>query len=347
MSITKRACFFCNQPREHLRKQQYCLQDIRILTDLGYEVEIATSFGEIPWGCDLYFSWWAAGSILPLVKAKLSDKPIIVVAGGNESMLYRDSVSGVARGYLVTPWYKKLAARLSLRFGTVILVVSRFMIDDVTKLGARLPIVVPNSVDTDIFCPSNDERTVVTTVFNLDETSVGIKRGEVFLRAAAIVLQGCPEQRFALIGKKSNAYQRMCDLVRQLGIQERVDFVGSIDNSEVARWLQKTKIYVQISDTETFGVAIAEAMSCGTPVVVSRSGAIPELVGEHGVFVDHNDAQSVAAGIIGLLAKTAAERDAIGTKMRARIVENYSYTQRKSAVRNIIAQMQVPGSSRH
>ncbi len=342
MPTVKTACFFSREKRAQLQNEQYSIQDIRILHDLGFDVTIATSFSEIPWGCDLYFSWWAGGSILPLIKARLSGKPIIVVAGGNDSMFYRDSLSQAPRGYLASAWYKKLAARLSLRLGTVVLVVSRFMVDHVTRLGAREPIVVPNSVNTKVFRPSGDQRLTVTSIFNLDDTSVSVKRGDVFLRAVPVILKSFPTQTFVVIGKKGNAYERLRGLASDLGIQHHVEFIGSIENTEVVIWLQRSRIYVQISDTETFGVAIAEAMSSGTPVVVSRRGAIPELVGEYGVFVDHNDPRSVANGIIGLLGKTPEERDAIGAMARARIVKHYSYEKRRSAVQRIIADLSSP-----
>lgn len=339
MSNIKTACFFSHESRAQLQKEQYSIQDIRILRDLGYEVTVATSFREIPWGCDLYLSWWASGSILPLLKARLSGKPIIVVAGGNDSMFYRDSLSGIPAGYLAAPWHKKLAARLSLRFATVVLLVSRFMIEDAQVLGARQPLVVPNSVETASFRPSDGPGLHVTSMFNLEDNVVGLKRGEVFLRSVPIVLGAYPEQTFVVIGRKGNAHQRLLGLASDLGIGQSVDFIGSVENADVVSWLQRARIYVQISDTETFGVAIAEAMSSGTPVVVSRSGAIPELVGNHGVFVDHNDPQSVAAGIIELLSKTEQERRAIGAAARRRIIEHYSYEKRRAAMQRVIANL--------
>jgi len=346
MPTAKTACFFSHENKSQLQKEQYSLQDIRILHDLGYDVTIATSFSEIPWGCDLYFSWWASGSILPLIKARLSGKPIIVVAGGNDSMYYRDSLSGNPSGYFATPWYKKLAARLSLRFATVVLVVSHFMLDDVKSLGARAPMVVPNSVDTHTFRPSDDPRSHVTTIFNLYDHVVSIKRGEVFLRSVPIILKAFPDQTFVVIGDKGNAHQRLHALASGLGIQERVDFVGTMQNADVVSWLQRSKIYVQISDTETFGMVVAEAMSCGTPVVVSSRGAIPELVGNHAVFVDHNDPQSVAAGIVGLLTKAEQERHAIGAQARTRIIEHFSYDKRRAAIQCIIEDLSSPETQR-
>src|SRR2546429_1547547 len=346
VSTAKTACFFSHEDRAQLQKEQYSIQDIRILHDLGYNVTIATSFSEIPWGCDLYFSWWASGSILPLIKARLSGKPIIVVAGGNDSMFYRDSLSGIPAGYLATPLYKKLAARLSLRFSTVVLVVSRFMLDDVRTLGARAPIAVPNSVDTSAFRPSDVHRSHVTTIFNLYDHVVGIKRGEVFLRSVPIVLKAFPQQTFVVIGDKGNAYDRLRTLASDLGIAASVDFVGAMQNADVVLWLQRSKIYVQISDTETFGMVVAEALSCATPVLVSRTGAIPRLVGTHAVFVVHIDPQSVAAGFVGLLAKTEQERHSIGAQALARIVELFSFEKRRAAIQQVIEDLSSPETRR-
>jgi glycosyltransferase involved in cell wall biosynthesis len=334
-----RVCFFSHESKESLMKEQYSIQDISILNELGYTVEIANSFSEIPWGCDLYFSWWASGSILSLIKARLSKKPIIVIAGGNEAMFRYDSISKLPYGYLSTPWHKKLATRLCLRFGTVILVVSNFMIDDVRKLGASAPKVIHNSIKTDAFCLSDLRRTYITTIFNLDENVVELKRGDNFIRSIPYVLGDFPGQKFVVIGKKGNAFQRLQKLTSDLGIERNIEFIGSINNSEVIKWLQLSKAYVQISDTETFGVAIAEAMSCGTPVVVSHRGAIPEIVDNCGFFVDHNNPESVAAGIIEVLKKTDEEITEIGLKSRDRIINNFSYEQRKKSIKEIIEEI--------
>jgi glycosyltransferase involved in cell wall biosynthesis len=320
-------------------QEQYSIQDINILRETGFNVIIANSFREIPWNCDLYFSWWATGSILPLIKAKLSGKPIIVVAGGNETMIYYDSVSKKAYGYLVTPWYKKLASRLSLRFSTVVLVVSNFMINDTKKLGATNLEVVHNSINTEKFNLSFHPRSFVTSIFNLDENVILIKRGENFIKSIPFILQIFPEQKFIIIGKKGNAYQRLQNLISDMGIEKNVEFIGSIDNSEVIRWLQSSKVYVQISDTETFGVGIAEAMSCGTPVVVSRRGAIPEIVGDCGVFVNHNNPESIAAGIIDSLKRNDEEIYETGLKARNRIVENFSYEKRRKSIQELIREI--------
>ncbi|CAG0930248.1 N-acetyl-alpha-D-glucosaminyl L-malate synthase [Planctomycetaceae bacterium] len=333
------ACFFSNGNGENLSREQYSIQDINILRDLGFTVQIATNFAQIPWNSDLYFSWWATGSIMPLLKAKARGRPIIVVAGGNEVMRYRDSKSGVPLGYLASPWYKKLAARLTLRYATKVLVVSAFMLDDVRKLGARDPLVIHNSVDRRKFRSAQLQREFVTSIFNLDESVVDLKRGDVFIKAIPLVLREYPEQQFLVLGRKGNAFERIHRSAVALGISDRLTFLGYVDNAAVPGWLQRSKAYVQISDTETFGVTIAEAMSCGTPVLVSRRGAIPEIVGEHGFYVDHNDEHSVAEGIIRILRLSAAERDHICARGADRIDRLFTFERRRDRIKKLVEEV--------
>lgn len=336
MQLGGSCCFFTHEDKKQLQQEQWDVLDIKILRELGFSVTVSTCFREIPCGCDLYFAWWASGSILPLIKAKLYRRPIIVVAGGSEVILGRDSVSGTPFGYLATPWYKKLATRICLRYSTVVLVVSNYMVEDAKKLKACNPLVVYNCVDTKTFNLSNLPRTLVTTMFQSDKETVMIKRGDIFIRSIPFVLRDFPDQKFAVIGKRDNVYQQLQKLILDLGIKKNIKFIGSIDNLQIPQWLQRSKVYVQISESETFGVSIVEAMSCGTPIIVSRQGAIPEVVSNCGVYVNHNDPESVAAGIISLLKKSKKERCEMGLKARSRIIENFSYEQRKESIKQII-----------
>jgi glycosyltransferase involved in cell wall biosynthesis len=336
MFTGKKVCFFSTVPREKLQFENYSIQDLRILDELGFEVVIANTFTSIPWNCDLYFSWWASGSVLPLVKAKLSRKPIVTIAGGNEAMLYRDSVTGQAAGYLNNPLWKKWATRITMMFSDRLLVVSQFMVNDAVKLGAKNPLVVHNCVDTALFCPQPQERKYITSIFKVDQNTVLLKRGEIFIRAIAEVVKTFPEQTFVIIGKKGDDFERIQSLINTLGISQNILFIDEIANSDVIDWINKSALYVQISDTETFGLAIAEAMSCEVPVMVSRCGAIPEVVGEHGIYVDHNSVDSVAGGIKEFLSLEQSKVDKIGRHFRSRIKSEFSYEKRKQQLTNII-----------
>lgn len=332
----KKICFFTSSGWENIDKEQYTLNDINILKSLGYNVTIATSFSEIPWNVDLYFSWWTSGSVLPLIVAKLRRKPILVVAGGNEAMFYRDSITKIPQGYLATPWYKKLATLLTIRFSEQVICVSNFMLKDVKKLGGRSLVTIHNCVNTDKFIATNKNKEFITSIFKLDNAVIQLKRGVNLLKAFKVVLDKYPEEKLVIIGAKSNGFDNLKQLCGELKISNSVEFLGSLDNDITFDWISRSKMYLQPSDTETFGLAIAEAMSCQIPIVVSKNGAIPEVVGEEGVYVDHNDVNSIAQGMIKVLVLTEDQRRIKGGKLRNRIVEHFSIPVRSKKIKNII-----------
>jgi len=330
-------CFFTTVKAEKILFENYTLLDIKILKELGHDVIIAHSFCQIPNDCDLYYSWWASGSFFPLIKALFYGKPIIAVAGGNEAMFYRDSINKKPAGYLNYSIFKKLAVRFVLKFSNLILVVSDFMINDVKKLGAKNIERVYNCVNVKFFKPNDSiKKYYVTTIFKQDEDVVRIKRGINFLFSIKEVLSVFPEQMFVIIGRKGNAHNILIDLCIDLNIKNNLIFVDEILPEDVLTYFQKSKLYVQISDTETFGLSIAEAMSTGVPVLVSKVGAIPELVGELGIFVDHNDVNSIAHGIISFLKLNNSDMIEIGEKSRNRILEKFSYENRKNIIEKIL-----------
>lgn len=331
-----RACFFSNGEREIIYQRQYTIVDIEILKQLGYEVIIATKYNEIPWNCDIYYSWWASSSILPLIVTLITRKPLIVVAGGNEAMLYRDSISNKPYGYLSTPWYKKIATRITLKLSTRILIVSEFMRSDVIKLGARDPILVHNAINTEIFVPVDIERSEIITIFSRERGVIELKRGYIILQAIPMVLNKYPHQIFTFIGINGNGHDEFVEKCKELGINNNVRFINNIPNEEIVNLIQRSKLYIQISDTETFGLSIAEAMSCEIPVVVSGRGAIPEVTGNLGLFVNHNDPKDVANGIIKILNMSTDDQKKLGKKLRERILYNFSFEKRKISIKKII-----------
>jgi glycosyltransferase involved in cell wall biosynthesis len=73
---------------------------------------------------------------------------------------------------------------------------------------------------------------------------------------------------------------RLCEMVQRLGIQNRVSFAGDLDRLALAACYHQADVFVLPTQQETYGMAVAEALACGLPVVATMTGAIPELVGE-------------------------------------------------------------------
>ena len=107
---------------------------------------------------------------------------------------------------------------------------------------------------------------------------------------------------------------------RHLGLSDRVHFLGFVSGAELAELYRSASMLVFPTLAEGFGLPIAEAMACGTPVVVSDRPVHREIAGEAGELVDPLDPAAIAAGIARLLddRDLAALRGAVGLRLAAR-----------------------------
>jgi glycosyltransferase involved in cell wall biosynthesis len=92
---------------------------------------------------------------------------------------------------------------------------------------------------------------------------------------------------------------------RGWGGVQAAGWLGRVSDDELACLYRGAKCVVYASLYEGFGLPIAEAMSCATPVVTSRGGATEETAGGAAVLVDPYDSAAIAAGI----AEAVARRD--------------------------------------
>jgi glycosyltransferase involved in cell wall biosynthesis len=173
----------------------------------------------------------------------------------------------------------------------------------------------PGGIDGSIFRPGACEK-------RFDVVIVGriskVKRIDTFLRAIAILRDTVPEVRAAVVGD-GPLRQELEILSKQLSIEDNVHFAGQ--QSDIARWLQASRIFALTSDSEGVSLAMMEAMSCGLPVVVSRVGDLDEMVthGENGFLVSDRTPENFAASFGRLIEDqvlrermSAAARDTAG-----------------------------------
>jgi glycosyltransferase involved in cell wall biosynthesis len=102
------------------------------------------------------------------------------------------------------------------------------------------------------------------------------------------------------------------DHVRELGLAGHVYFVGSVPDQDLPSFYAASSLYVLPSLHEGFGIPCLEAMACGTPVVVTRSGALPEIVGDAALIVDEPmDANGLSAAMERLLCDSVLRQEMI------------------------------------
>jgi D-inositol-3-phosphate glycosyltransferase len=178
--------------------------------------------------------------------------------------------------------------------------------------------VVPLGVDTKLFRPlrQTDARAalgrdacefMILFVGRIEQ----IKGIDVLLEAVGELLRGRTDlrRRTCLVvvggaidpsadGSESEKITELRAMVEAHGISENVDFVGSLDQQELALYYAAADVCAVPSLTESFGLVALEAMACGTPVVATRVGGLQTVVTpESGILVPPGDAQALADGI--------------------------------------------------
>ncbi len=141
-------------------------------------------------------------------------------------------------------------------------------------------------------------------------------------------LAALPARHHAVIVGDGPAQTELTELAAQLGVTPRVHWIGQVPRSEVADWLSLFDVLALPSRrapqwTEQFGMVLAEAMFCGTPVVGSTSGAIPEVIGDAGLVFAEEDGAALAS-CLSRLSDDAALRSELSARGAARAAREFT-----------------------
>jgi teichuronic acid biosynthesis glycosyltransferase TuaC len=187
----------------------------------------------------------------------------------------------------------------------------------VALFGDWVPVdIVPNVVDERIFVAptGSEERDPNRLLF------VGLVRRvkglDVLVRALGHLIPDNPQLRLSVVGATFfRAYKReeaeVHALVEQLGLRDRVEFLGELAPVRVASLMRRSALLVVPSRRETFSLVTAEALASGTPVVATRCGGPEEIITpETGELTDVDDPLALAGAIETALGRTF-DRDAL------------------------------------
>jgi len=272
---------------------------------------------------DCCFIWFAnVWSVAAIIFSKMYKKKVIIVAGGYDAA----NEPKINYGLMQHPILKYFA-KFSFNNADLVLAVShstkRELIEN-TKI--KDPSVIYNGVDAKRFNPKGEKsRDLIITVGNVDKSNLTRKGLTTFVKSARYL----PEKKFVLIGRHAD------DSISYLKsiASTNVEFTGFVTSEELLSYIQRAKVYVQVSAHEGFGVALAEAMLCECVPVVSDRGALPEVVGDTGFYV-HELAPEETAKQIG-----KAIGSDLGKKARERIIDNFSMEKREEELIKIISEL--------
>jgi len=145
---------------------------------------------------------------------------------------------------------------------------------------------------------------------------------ETLVRAMPAVVSAVPGVEVVVVGDGPER-ERLEVLAAELGVAERVRFLGARPNAEMPGILSSAELAVIPSLMEATSVAALEAMSCELPVAASRVGGLPEIVDEQvGGLAPPGDPEGLARLLVELLG--SGELHAMGTRARERVVAQWS-----------------------
>jgi len=132
----------------------------------------------------------------------------------------------------------------------------------------------------------------------------------VLLKALArLKAQGCPARLIKVGAAGGERWrQRFLEQIRALQVDGDVVIIDSVSETDLALFYCAADLYVTPSLLEGFGLPVLEAMACGTPVVCSNAGALPEVVGDAGRMVDPRDPDLLTSTIASVLDDSVLRR---------------------------------------
>jgi len=191
-------------------------------------------------------------------------------------------------------------------------------------VGADQLRVVPLGVDTDLFKPSEGPRVPgrIIAVSSADRPLKGIGH----LLQAIAKLRIDHELELQLVAKlEPNGPTEK--LIAELGISDIVHTSSGLSDTELAQLFASAEIACVPSLYEGFSLPAVEAMSSGTPIVASRAGALPEVLGPEGECAELVTPGDVAEliGALGRLLDSPERRHWLGTAGRRRALDVFSW----------------------
>lgn len=140
--------------------------------------------------------------------------------------------------------------------------------------------------------------------------------------------QGALELR--LIGPNESRYPEPHERIRKLGITDAVKWIGPVSETRIVSEYQNANILVMPSLYEGFGLPALEAFACGTPVICSNRGSLPEVCGQAALQIDPADISGICAAMHRVLTDSNLAGDLVNRGIRQAAKYNWLETTKQT-----------------
>lgn len=145
------------------------------------------------------------------------------------------------------------------------------------------------------------------------------KNLHIMLEAIELARRSFPDIRVRIAGKivDHDYFWELQQIIGRLKLQDNIHFMGHVDAHALVEFYRSCRVFVFPSTVETFGHPLVEAMACGAPIASSNTAAMPEILGDAGLYFDPLDSKDMADKIIRIYTD-AALRAELGQRGQVR-----------------------------
>ena len=195
---------------------------------------------------------------------------------------------------------------------------------------------VRNGLDTDLFCPDASVEKSESELLCVGRSTDPNKGIATLIKA----LGHLPDHVTLTLVDDDSPDNQVRQWAREAGVLDRLRLTGRVASQELINLYRRASVVVVPSRYEGFGLPAVEAMACGTPVVATRSGALPEVIDltGGGILAERDNPRSIAESIQILLENTET-RTLMAKRGRERIVETLSWPRVAAATAAVYAEV--------
>lgn len=200
------------------------------------------------------------------------------------------------REYLSAKGLRDIVAK-PLAAAYELIAVSNPLAESISQYADKMPLVIPNSVDTEFFKPVPNQRlNQIPHLFTLSQLTVSKGIGDLLQAVKILKAKG---YKFVLKiggdGPQAVYFKRLAD---SLNVSDYVVWLGGLTRQEALKEYQNCDFYVMPSRLESLSMVILEAMACAKPVVSTACGGPADLIDEtNGILAEPANSVSLAEGM--------------------------------------------------
>lgn len=237
----------------------------------------------------------------------------------------------------------KAILKFNLRKADAICATSNTIKEFLKPVTDKVVNVIPFGVDVNLFYKKE-----VSSLFEKNTFVLGsikpleaLYNTEVLIKAFAALRKKHSDKalKLLIIGEGSQM-ESLKQLSYQLGVDTDVKFTGRIAFSKISNYYNMLDVLVNISDYESFGVSVIEAMACEKPVIATNTGGLKEII-ENSTFGSLVEVGNVEQTTLEmekyLLDGELKER--VGKAARAKVIEKYNWTNNIKQMIDVYSQL--------